>query len=71
MSVGGRGKKREQPLTLAAGTSPLLEASPGYSPFPGIVQLQEWQCCHLCFPSFSREHPQGSGLTLASFGGQV
>ena len=69
--MGGRGTKREQPLTLAAGTSPLLEAPPGYSPSPGIVELQEWQCVicvsHLSPGSTSGQRAdsgllQGAGL---------
>ena len=67
---GWKRRKSEQPLTAAAGTSPFLGTPPGNPPF--------WKCsaaraqyCRLGFPSRSREHPQGSGLALASVRGQI
>ena len=67
---GWKRRKSEQPLTVAAGTSPFLGTPLGYPSFWNCSAAGA-QCCRLGFPSCSREHPQGSGLALAPVRGQV
>ena len=67
---GRKGRRSEQPLTVAAGASPFLGTPLGYPPFRNC-SASGAQCCPLGFPARSREHPQGSGLALASVRGQV